>query len=123
MANDSDGNGEPVKGPLSVKIAGQDFHAYLITTVELESLQSHGDSPNMGFLGITVGGAVTLFITLIVTPDLPVDVRAYLLAFLVATVLLSVFFAWRMRLDRKAMGREIQAIRSREEPIRLVLRR
>ena len=108
IANGPDSDHEP---KFTVIFVPRDpIAVHVVTDVELEALRSGSESPNLAFLGMTSGAALSTLTTLMTT-SLDGPVGTMFLGGCIGTSGLSMFFIWRVWHDRRMLRELIATIR------------
>lgn len=88
----------------------RDIDMYWVYGEELDHLADGATSPYGTFLGLSGGGAITAFATLLSAP-LPDRIAAAFVASAIVTSVLSILFLWLTVRDLRESRRRIQRIR------------
>jgi hypothetical protein len=100
---------------VDVRYPQVEWRLYALNEDQLTSLERGASSASLGFLGLT-GGIAFSALTTIMTVDLPDRTLAVFWAFLVATTVLSLWFAYQWRRDKKSMDTLTTRIREQHGP-------
>jgi hypothetical protein len=102
--------GHRVIEPLTIKRMPRLVEIYHVSGAELDRLASAHSSLHLTFLGIVVGACVTLLITFF-TVQLTALQHATVVALIASSVILTVYFAIRARVDFREQAEQITEIK------------
>lgn len=95
---------------VDVRYPQVEWRLYALNEDQLTRLEQGANSASLGFLGLT-GGVAFSDLTTIMTVDLPDRELAVFWAFFVSTTILSIWFAYQWRRDKKSMTDLLARIR------------
>lgn len=115
MAEDYTGEPLPGQPGPNFEIRPRTFYLHYVTEAELHALRRGADSPSMALLGIMIGVFVQGVASL-ASGQFSSVLHATFVAVTVASLVLSVYFGWRVVIDRRTLMAHIDRI---EQPRRM----